>query len=65
MPQDGNTVKLVSGDTKAHLKNKLDLLSQELVNPFIHIRNWIKGEVMNLQALMSDIGEKESCDHRK
>lgn len=50
MPQDGkeNTVKLVSGDTKAHLKNKLDLLSQELVNPFIHIRNWIKGEVMNL-----------------
>ena len=58
-------MKLVSGDTKAHLKNKLDILSQELVNPFIHIRNWIKGEVMSLESLMEAIGEKESCDHRK
>ena len=58
-------VRLVSGDTKAHLKNKLDILSQELVNPFIHIRNWIKGEVMALESLMEAIGEKESCDVRK
>jgi hypothetical protein len=58
-------VKLVSGDTKAHLKNKLDYLSQNLQNPFKHIRNWIKGEMMNLDSLMAAIGEKESCDVRK
>lgn len=60
-----NHVKLVSGDTKAHLKNKLDTLGKELQNPFKHIRNWIKGEVMNLEALMQAISEKESCDVRK
>ena len=58
-------VKLVSGDTKAHLKNKLDFLSQNLQNPFKHIRNWIKGEMMNLDSLMAAIAEKESCDFRK
>ena len=58
-------VKLVSGDTKAHLKNKLEVLSKELQNPFIHIRNWVKGEMMNLECLMQAIGEKESCDIRK
>jgi len=56
---------LVSGDTKAHLKNKLDFLAKNLQNPFVHIRNWIKGEMMNLECLMAAIGEKESCDHRK
>ena len=55
----------MSGDTKAHLKNKLDTLGKELQNPFNHIRNWIKGEVMNLESLMAAIGEKESCDVRK
>lgn len=58
-------VRLVSGDTKAHLKNKLDVLAKELQNPFIHIRNWVKGEMMNLECLMQAIGEKESCDVRK
>lgn len=58
-------IRLVSGDTKAHLKNKLDELTQELLNPFKHIRNWVKGEMLNLEALMAAIGEKESCDVRK
>jgi hypothetical protein len=35
------------------------------MNPFKHIRNWIKGEMMNLDSLMAAIGEKESCDFRK
>ena len=43
----------------------MDFLAQELINPFKHIRNWIKGEMMNLDALMAAIGEKESCDFRK
>lgn len=58
-------IKLVSGDTQSHLKNKLDLLAEELQNPFIHIRNWIKGEMFNLGALINAITEKESCDVRK
>jgi hypothetical protein len=36
-----------------------------MVNPFIHIRNWIKGEMLNLESLLEAIGEKESCDNRK
>lgn len=59
------TVRLVSGDTQSHLKNKLDTMANELENPFIHIRNWIKGEMFNLGALISSIAEKESCDVRK
>lgn len=62
---DNKNIKLVSGDTKAHLKNKLDELAQELKNPFKHIRNWIKGEMINLGTLISAIGEKDLCEVRK
>lgn len=58
-------VKLIAGDTKVNLKNKLDDLSNDLTNPFKYIRNWVKGEMMSLGALISAIGEKESCDVRK
>lgn len=58
-------IKLAAGDTQSHLKNKLDVLTSELVNPFIHIRNWVKGEMLNLGALISAISEKEACDIRK
>lgn len=34
-------------------------------NPFIHIRNWVKGEMLNLGALIAAISEKDSCDLRK
>lgn len=47
------------------MKNKLDLLSEELKNPFVHVRNWVKGEMLYLGALISAIGEKEACEHRK
>jgi hypothetical protein len=63
--QHFSDVKLISGDTKSHLKNNLDELSVSLTNPFKHIRNWIKGEVMNLESLMQAIGEKEACVVRK
>lgn len=58
-------VRLVSGDDKSHLKFKLDSLGKELQNPFIHVRNWIKSEIMNLHALCSSIAAKEACDARK
>ena len=43
----------------------MDALSQDLVNPFIHIRNWVKGEQLNLGALIAAIMEKEACETRK
>jgi len=47
------------------LKNNLDELTSELKNPFKHIRNWIKGEMMGLASLIAAIGEKENCVTRK
>jgi len=41
------------------------MLAKDLQNPFIHIRNWIKGEIMNLTALSNAIAAKESCEGRK
>lgn len=58
-------IKLISSDNQASLKVKLDALSAEMINPFIHVRNWIKCEMMNLSALMDAISQKESCDTRK
>jgi hypothetical protein len=58
-------VRLISGDSKSHLKNNLDDLAGSQTNPFKHIRNWVKGEVMNLECLMQAIGEKEACVVRK
>jgi len=40
-------------------------LSEELKNPFKHVRNWIKGEIFNLTSLTEAVGEKESCESRK
>ena len=57
--------KLVSGDNKAHLKNQVEHLSKELQNPFKHIRNWVKGEMLNLGALIQAITDKEACESKK
>jgi hypothetical protein len=58
-------VRLISGESKSHLKNKLEELSVGLKNPFLHVRNWIKSEIWNLQSLMNAISEKEACSARK
>lgn len=58
-------IRLVAGESQSHLKHKLQVLGGELQNPFIHIRNWVKGEMLNLGALISAISEKDSCDLRK
>ena len=63
--KEDKTIRIVAGDSKAQLKNKLDDLADQLTNPFVHVRNWVKSEMLNLGALIAAIGEKESCDHRK
>ena len=62
---NNNQVQIVSGETNSHLKNSINKLSDELLNPFLHIRNWVKGEQYDLGALIMAIMEKESCDARK
>lgn len=58
-------MRLISGESKSHLKNKLNELSGGLKNSFKHIKNWVKIEIMTLQTLIQAIGEKESCTARK
>ena len=44
-------VKLISGPGNDHLKQKIESLSEEFQNPFVHISHWVKGEVYALEAL--------------
>ena len=45
-------IKLVSAEDQGGLKNKLEAIGTQFQNPFIHISNWIKGEVYTLEALI-------------
>lgn len=36
-----------------------------MTNPFKHVRNWIKGEVMILKALLDCVAAKEGVEGRK
>jgi len=43
------------------MKMKIEYLGKELKNSFIHVRNWIKLEMMNLETLVLAIHEKDLC----
>ena len=47
------------------MKGKIESLSKELKNSFMHIRNWIKLEMMNMETLILAIHEKDLCYQRK
>mgnify|MGYP000430203604 FL=1 len=47
------------------MKGKIESLSKELKNSFMHIRNWIKLEMMNMETLVLAIHEKDLCYQRK
>jgi hypothetical protein len=47
------------------LKNNLDNLGNLLKNPLLHIRNWIGGEIMNMESLIAAISELQACITRK
>jgi hypothetical protein len=36
-----------------------------MTNPFKHVRNWIKGEVMKLKAVLDAISAKEGIEGKK
>jgi hypothetical protein len=58
-------VNLISGEGKDNLKAKLQAISTQFKNPFIHISNWIKQEQYTLDALISCISYMQSIDGRK
>ena len=58
-------VKLISGPGNDHLKQKIESLSQEFQNPFIHISHWVKGEVYALEALQEAYNECMDITNQK
>ena len=58
-------MRLITGDRNAALKDKLEQMTQQHSNPFVHIAMWVKGEVWCLEALNEAVAEKNKCDSRK
>lgn len=58
-------VRLISGDRNAALKDKLEQMTQQFSNPFVHISHWVKGETWCLEALIEAVGEKDKLDTKK
>ena len=62
---DMPVITLLTGDSKIDMKEKLHKLAEEIQNPFKHIRNWVKGEMMELGCLLEAIGQKEGVESHK
>ena len=59
------SVYLLTGDARIDLKSQLQHTAESIKNPFKHIRNWIKGELMELNALLECISRKEGVEATK
>ena len=60
-----DSFKIVTSKNGSSMKSKIEYLGKELKNSFIHVRNWIKLEMMNLETLVLAIHEKDLCYQRK
>ena len=58
-------MRLITGDHNSALKDKLELMTQQHGNPFVHIANWVRGEVLCLEALNEAVAQKDQCEERK
>jgi len=58
-------IQLISGEGQGNLKAKLETISTQFRNPFVHISNWIKQEQYTLDALISCVTYMQSIDSRK
>ena len=57
---------MFAGDGKRiDMKEKMVRLSDSLTNPFMYVKNWIKGEIMDLESLLRAITKKESIENMK
>ena len=59
------TISLLTGDQRIDLKQQLQNTAASIKNPFKYIRNWIKGEIMELQAIFECISRKEGVEASK
>jgi hypothetical protein len=62
---DPLTVKLLTGDSKMDLKQKLIDNATSMRNPFKYIYNWIKGELYDLNCVLECIARKEGIESTK
>jgi hypothetical protein len=62
---DPLTVKLLTGESKLDLKQKLIDNATAMRNPFKYIRDWIKGEIMDLHCVLECIARKEGIESTK
>ena len=58
-------VQLISGDQQQGLKQKLAEIGASFQNPFIHISNWVKGEVLTLDALIKCVEQIHNIEAMK
>jgi hypothetical protein len=64
-PNDSPPVQLITGDSKVDLKAKLSENASTIRNPFKHVRNWIKGEMLEIQCLLECVSRKEGVESSK
>lgn len=57
--------RIVTSKNGASMKGRIEMLGKQLKNSFMHIRNWIKLEMMNMETLVLAIHEKDLCYQRK
>lgn len=57
--------RIVTSKNGASMKGRIEVLGKELKNSFVHIKNWIKLEMMNMETLVLAIHEKDLCYQRK
>jgi hypothetical protein len=62
LKQGDPSVQLLTGEGRIDLKAQLTNTASSIKNPFKHVRNWIKGELMELNALLECISRKEGVE---
>jgi hypothetical protein len=56
---------LISGPGQGYLKDKINHLAEDFQNPFLHISNWVKGEVYSLEALTNSVNIMHDLPNQK
>lgn len=56
---------LVSDPRKLNMQQKLEYLSTNAQNPFKHVKNWVKGEILEIEAILDAVSMKEAMVARK
>lgn len=58
-------MRLLKKGPRGDLQENLEQMTGQQRNSFIHIRNWVKGEVISLAALQNAIGYKDMVNKFK